>query len=174
MIQHLHDLEVATSEGSLIELVFRHSDPKHLTPLNYNYLAQAAATRPALMEQVLFETTICGVPLDFQTYIRVLLSLYYANSNADGEVTGTSHMSEVEKKNLVNLLYLVFKNDCGEADFDFGCELIFEYINAQNNPDHQLDTDKKKRKRRHQKEHHSSESDLYGTPWKEEPNKYVE
>jgi len=35
----------------------------------------------------------------------------------------------------MNLIYLLFKNDCGDADFQFGCELLYEYVNAEiNNP----------------------------------------
>ena len=45
-------------------------------------------------------------------------------------------MSDAEKKQLLNLMYVIFKNDVGENDFDFGCELMFEYVNSiTNNPE---------------------------------------
>lgn len=40
-------------------------------------------------------------------------------------------LTEVEKKQALILVYLLFKNDCGEADFQFGCELLYEYVNAE-------------------------------------------
>jgi hypothetical protein len=47
-------------------------------------------------------------------------------------------LTEAEKKQALILVYLLFKNDCGEADFEFGCELLYEYVNAEtNNPSSQ-------------------------------------
>jgi hypothetical protein len=64
-------------------------------------------------------------------------------------------MTETEKKQLLNLVYTIFKNDVGEQDFDFGCELIFEYVSAKTkNPDalsdQQIQEMKRKKKKKHQ------------------------
>ena len=46
-------------------------------------------------------------------------------------------LTESEKKQALILVYLLFKNDCGETDFNFGCELLYEYVNAEtSNPGH--------------------------------------
>ena len=35
-----------------------------------------------------------------------------------------------QSKDYLSYLYMVYKNDVPVEDFNFGCELIFEYINA--------------------------------------------
>ena len=85
--------------------------------------------------QVLFEATVMGVNLDMQTYLKVLIALYHETPviSKDSQV-----LTEAEKKQALILVYLLFKNDCGEADFEFGCELLYEYVNTEtNNPSSQ-------------------------------------
>ena len=85
-----------------------------------------------MLMQVLFETTVLGVDLDLQTYLKVLIALYNESPilSKDSQI-----LTETEKKQALILVYLLFKNDCGEADFNFGCDLLYEYVNADiNNP----------------------------------------
>ena len=73
-----------------------------------------------------------GIKLDLQTYIKILIALYYESPALDKD---SQVLSDSDKKHAMNLIYLLFKNDCGEADFQFGCELLYEYVNAEiNNP----------------------------------------
>jgi hypothetical protein len=118
--------------------------------------------------QVLFETTVMGVSLDLQTYLKVLLALYYETPGLSKE---SQILTDSEKKQTLNLIYLFFKTDCGEADFQFGCELLYEYINAEtNNPaeftEQEISESKKKKKKRHQQQHQTdSTNDLLNQPW---------
>jgi hypothetical protein len=61
-----------------------------------------------------------------QTYLKVIFTLFYGDP-----VTQIDYMSEAEKTQLLNLVYLIFQNDVGDLDFQFGCELIFEYVAGQ-------------------------------------------
>ena len=55
---------------------------------------------------------------------------------------------------MLNLVYTIFKNDVGEKDFDFGCELIFEYVSAKTkNPDALSDQQIQEMKRKKKKKH---------------------
>lgn len=122
-----------------------------------------------MLMQVLLETTVLGVDLDLQTYLKVLIALYNESPilSKDSQI-----LTETEKKQALILVYLLFKNDCGEADFNFGCDLLYEYVNADiNNPsqpytDQEIQESKKKRKKRHQ-QHHSQDntSEVYSQPW---------
>ena len=69
---------------------------------------------------------MCGVPIDIQTYLKVIFSVFYGEKLNPS----LSAMTDTEKKQLLNLVYTIFRNDVGEQDFDFGCELIFEYVSA--------------------------------------------
>lgn len=62
--------------------------------------------------QHLFEATIQDVPLDMNTYIRVLSKLYF-----DYDVP-------FERKDFITYLYLLYANEHSAEDFQLGTELL--------------------------------------------------
>ena len=74
--------------------------------------------RHMLLDQLTFETTVLDVPVDNQTFIKTIMCLYY-----------DLHRTQASKDHL-SYLYTLYKNDVPDEDFSFGCELIYEYVNA--------------------------------------------
>lgn len=48
-----------------------------------------------------------GVPIDLHTYLKIVFTVFYGDRSM-------LTMSDQEKKQLLNLVYLIFKNDVGE------------------------------------------------------------
>jgi len=101
---------------------------------------------------------VCGVPVDLQTYLKVIFSVFYGEKVNHS----ISTMTETEKKQLLQLVHTIFKNDVGEQDFDFGCELILEYVSTTTSNTDSLDDEQQqltgKKKNRHQKNHRTEET----------------
>ena len=74
--------------------------------------------RHMLLDQLTFESTVLDVPVDNQTFIKTIMCLYY-----------DLHRTQSSKDHL-SYLYTLYKNDVPDEDFSFGCELIYEYVNA--------------------------------------------
>ena len=91
-----------------------------MSSLNYNLMMLSAALfkRHILLDQLTFETTIFGIPVDNQTFIKTIMCLYY-----------DLHRTQQSKDHL-SYLYTIYKNDVPEEDYSFGSELILEYVNA--------------------------------------------
>lgn len=68
-----------------------------------------------------------GVRLDIQTYIKVIVSLYKETPTPSPALDSMSqHLSNLEKKQVLELVNLLFKRDCSDQkDYDFGCEILF-------------------------------------------------
>ena len=124
LIRHLYD-----KNGDLMEKMYYQLLKERLigssfsplmTPLNYNLMIHSAAQfkRHMLLDQLTFETTVLDVPVDNQTFIKTIMCLYY-----------DLHRTQASKEHL-SYLYTVYKNDVPDEDFSFGCELIYEYVNA--------------------------------------------
>ena len=132
LIQHLSGLEFKEDQIDLMHYLYDRLNHAEISSLDHNFIAQYACKKQDLLMQVLFETTVLGVNLDLQTYLKVLIALYNETPSLSKE---SQLLSEAEKKQALILVYLLFRNDCGEKDFNFGCELLYEYVNADtNNP----------------------------------------
>ena len=46
-----------------------------VSQLNFNYFVQHACKKPDQLMQMIFESTVLGVSLDLQTYIKVIYTL---------------------------------------------------------------------------------------------------
>ena len=76
--------------------------------LCFNYLIQSAAhfkDYPHLM-QLLYEATIIDVPLDLNTYLKLLSQIYF-----DYEVV------QFDRKDFITYVYTLFSNDLTMEDF---------------------------------------------------------
>lgn len=69
--------------------------------------------------QLLFEATIVDTPLDLNTYLKILSQIYF-----DYEVV------HFDRKDFITYLYTLFANDHTMEDFQFGAELLQEYIES--------------------------------------------
>jgi hypothetical protein len=123
LIRHLYDKNGDLMEKMYYQLLkerLEYSNSPLLTPLNYNLMIHSAAPfkRHMLLDQLTFETTVLDVPVDNQTFIKTIMCLYY-----------DLHRTQASKDHL-SYLYTLYKNDVPDEDFSFGCELIYEYVNA--------------------------------------------
>lgn len=73
--------------------------------------------------QLLFETTVTDIKVDTQTYIRAMLMIYHAQSHKKPSREQAHERSEY--------IQTIFANDSTKQDFQFGNELMFEYIKAR-------------------------------------------
>ena len=161
LIGHLYD-----KNGKLIEQMYaqllkerlKHSGSPLMSSLSYNLMMQSAALfkRHRLLDQLTFESSIFDVPIDNQTYIKTIMCLYY-------DLNRTK-----QSKDHLQYMYAVYKNDVPTEDYQFGSELILEYVNAaaaaaklhQHQPDGQdpkQHNGKKNRRRSRDKKGHMSQ-----------------
>ena len=75
--------------------------------------------------QLLFETTVTDIPVDTQTYIRTILMVYHKQNQ--------SKFTRQQAKEKSEYIQAIFENDSHREDFQFGSELIYEYIKAHQN-----------------------------------------
>lgn len=73
-----------------------------------------------LLNQLLFETIVCDVPIDTQTYIKMILATIYDNKK-----------TKREKEAKLKLLQTVFRNDSTKQDFKFAFDIIDEHVHAK-------------------------------------------
>lgn len=90
--------------------------------------------------QLLFEATILDQSVDLNTYLKVLSQVYF-----DYEV-------EFDRKDFITYLYMLFANDHTLEDFQFGTDLLQQYIENNftefsTNPDSETTFKPKSRKR---------------------------
>lgn len=77
---HLYD----AAETDLISDLFYKLPGASISDRNYNYFALAACNgRRRLLEQILFQSTVLGVSLDLNVYIKIILSFYFQPSKKD-------------------------------------------------------------------------------------------
>jgi hypothetical protein len=69
---------------------------------------------------LLYEATILDIPLDLNTYMKILSQVYF-----DQEDT-----IRFDRKSFITYLYTIFSNDHMADDFHFGTELLQEYIES--------------------------------------------
>jgi hypothetical protein len=62
--------------------------------------------------QLLFEATVTDVPVDMNTYMKLLSQIYF-----DYEV-------QFDRKDFITYLYLLFANDHSVEDFQLATELL--------------------------------------------------
>ena len=73
------------------------------------------------LAQLLFESTVTGRKIEMQTYIKVIITLYY----------DMAHLSRNAHTDLMDYLLKLFKQDCTtESDYNLGNDLIQEFILA--------------------------------------------
>jgi hypothetical protein len=69
--------------------------------------------------QLLFEATVTDIPLDLNTYMRLLSQIYF-----DYEAV------QFDRKDFITYLYTLCANDHTMEDFQFASELLQEYIES--------------------------------------------
>lgn len=69
--------------------------------------------------QLLFQATLTDIPIDLNTYLKLLSQVYF-----DYEVV------HFDRKDFITYLYTLFGNDHTMEDFQFATELLQEYIES--------------------------------------------
>lgn len=107
LISQLHD-----KDGRLIERIYdrllkerlsqEDSVGKFMSPLHYNMMMQSAAVyrRHRLLSQLTLESTLLGVPVDTQSYIKTIIATHYGRGK-NGQSANGSHPATKE-----NLAYI--------------------------------------------------------------------
>lgn len=132
LIAQLHD-----KDGRMIERIYERLLQERLTkeesignfmsPLQYNMMVQSAAVykRHRLLAQLVLESTVLGVPIDTQSYIKTIIATHYDRSRSSGGVTARPWGQD----NLA-YLYTLFETDVPREDYALANVLLQEYVST--------------------------------------------
>ena len=97
-----------------------------MSPLHYNMMVQSAAVfkRHRLLAQLVLESTVLGIPVDTQSYVKTIIATHYDRAKSSSRPWG--------KDNLA-YLYTLFENDAPREDYSLASVLLQEYVNTVTN-----------------------------------------
>ena len=158
-----------TKHSELSHYLFVSLPAHQIGELNYNYFAQQACSAPrSFLQQVIFQSTVLGVKLDIQTYIRAWVSLYSPVAYLSGEES----MSLQEKNTFLEYLNLLLIQDQGAVGGAFVEEICTASLNMLDKKVNGS-SDEKSAKKRHMKRHTSSDNDAEMMSWEHSENDYI-
>ena len=140
LISQLHD-----KDGRMMERIYerllqeRMKDESpavgnFMSPLHYNMMVQSAAVykRHRLLAQLVLESTVLGVPLDNQSYIKTIIATHYDRTTSSHQ-TSSSVTSRPWGKDNLAYLYSLFENDVPREDYALANVLLQEYVSTVTN-----------------------------------------
>ena len=100
-----------------------------MSPLHYNMMIQSAAVykRHRLLSQLLLETTVLGVTVDTQSYIKTIIATHYNSASSERKYGRTMG------KDSLAYIYSVFENEVPRDDYALASVLLSEYVSTVTN-----------------------------------------
>ena len=103
----------------------------YMSQLHYNMMVQSAAIyrRHRLLAQLVLESTVLGVSIDTQSYVKTIMATHYNRRQKVDKKEKVGSQRPWGKENLA-YLYALFENEVPREDYALASVLLQEFVST--------------------------------------------